>query len=83
MPPRPPGSGATLADLRGVTPWLWVICERCQHRAPTALVPWIISTIGKPLIEFVNHPLWVDRFGIDLILLPSNVVRFLSAFVLR
>jgi len=33
---------ATLADLRGVTPWLWVICERCLHRAPTALAPWII-----------------------------------------
>jgi hypothetical protein len=32
----------TLADLRGVTPWLWVICERCQHRSPTALAPWII-----------------------------------------
>src|SRR5262249_32483336 len=27
---------ATLPDLRRVTPWLWVICERCQHRAPTA-----------------------------------------------
>jgi hypothetical protein len=23
---------ASLADLRGVTPWLWVICARCQHR---------------------------------------------------
>ena len=33
---------ATLVDLRRVTPWLWVICERCQHRAPTALVPWMI-----------------------------------------
>jgi hypothetical protein len=33
---------ATLADLRRVTPWLWVICERCQHRAPTALAPWLI-----------------------------------------
>ena len=32
----------TLADLRGVTPWLWVICERCLHRTPTALAPWII-----------------------------------------
>jgi hypothetical protein len=33
---------ATLADLRRVTPWLWVICARCLHRAPTALAPWII-----------------------------------------
>src|SRR5262249_23367676 len=33
---------ATLPDLRRVTPWLWVICERCQHRAPTALAPWLI-----------------------------------------
>jgi len=34
---------ATLADLRPVTPWLSVICERCQHRAPTALAPWLIG----------------------------------------
>jgi len=33
---------ATLADLRRVTPWLWVYCERCEHRSPTALAPWII-----------------------------------------
>src|SRR5262249_750814 len=33
---------ATLPHLRRVTPWLWVICERCQHRAPTALAPWLI-----------------------------------------
>ena len=33
---------ATLADLRRVTPWLWVHCERCQHRSPAALVPLII-----------------------------------------
>jgi len=35
-------SVATLAELRGVTPWLWVICERCLHRVSTALAPWII-----------------------------------------
>ena len=40
MPTQP--AATTLADLRGVTPWLWIICERCQHRAPTALAPWII-----------------------------------------
>src|SRR6516162_7428728 len=39
---------ATLADLRGVTPWLWVICERCLHRAPTALAPWIIRWALRP-----------------------------------
>jgi hypothetical protein len=33
---------ATLADPRRVTPWLWVICARCLHRAPTALAPWMI-----------------------------------------
>jgi hypothetical protein len=38
--PKP--TPATLADLRRVTPWLWVICARCLHRAPTALAPWII-----------------------------------------
>jgi hypothetical protein len=39
---RPLTPVATLANLRGVTPWLWVICDRCQHRSPTALAPWII-----------------------------------------
>jgi hypothetical protein len=33
---------ASLADLRGVTPWLWIICERCQHHSPTALALSII-----------------------------------------
>src|SRR5262249_23027 len=33
---------ATLADLRRVTPWLWVICARRLRRTPTALAPWII-----------------------------------------
>jgi hypothetical protein len=33
---------STLADLRGVTRWLWVICARCLRRTPTALAPWII-----------------------------------------
>jgi DNA-directed RNA polymerase subunit RPC12/RpoP len=33
---------ATLADLRRVTPWLWVICARCLRRTPTALAQWII-----------------------------------------
>jgi len=28
---------ATLAHLRRVTPWLWVYCERCQHRS---LIRW-------------------------------------------
>jgi len=33
---------ATLADLRRVTPWLWVYCERCQHRSAAAIVPLMI-----------------------------------------
>jgi len=33
---------ATLTDLRRVTPWLWVYCERCQHRSPAAIVPLMI-----------------------------------------
>jgi hypothetical protein len=33
---------ATLADLRRVTPWLWVYCERCQHRSQAAIVPLMI-----------------------------------------
>jgi hypothetical protein len=32
----------SVANLRGVTLWLWVICERCLYRSPTALAPWII-----------------------------------------
>jgi hypothetical protein len=42
MSRKPTTPVATLTDLRRVTPWLWVICARCIHRAPTALAPWII-----------------------------------------
>jgi hypothetical protein len=26
----------TLGDLHGATPWLWVYCEKCSHKAPLA-----------------------------------------------
>jgi hypothetical protein len=29
-PPRP-----SLAELRRGTPWFWLVCDRCLHRAPT------------------------------------------------
>jgi hypothetical protein len=28
--------------LRRCTPWLWIYCERCQHRSPAAVVPLIV-----------------------------------------
>jgi len=31
-----PGPRPTLGDLQRSTPWLWMHCERCQHRAPFA-----------------------------------------------
>lgn len=33
---------ATLTDLRRHSPWVWLYCERCQHRAPMAFTPLII-----------------------------------------
>jgi len=38
----PKSATTTLADLRRCTPWLWVYCECCQHRSPTAIVPLMI-----------------------------------------
>jgi hypothetical protein len=32
----PPGPRPTLGDLQRATPWVWIHCERCQHRAPFA-----------------------------------------------
>jgi hypothetical protein len=32
----PPGPRPTLGDLQRSTPWLWMCCERCRHRAPLA-----------------------------------------------
>jgi hypothetical protein len=31
-----PGPRPTLADLQRATPWVWLWCERCQHRGPLA-----------------------------------------------
>jgi hypothetical protein len=32
----PPGPRPTLGDLQRSTPWLWLWCDRCQHKAPFA-----------------------------------------------
>jgi hypothetical protein len=54
---------ASLADLRGVTPWLWVICERCQHRSPTALAPWIIRWGADASSDTLRHSARCTRCG--------------------
>jgi hypothetical protein len=33
---RKPGPRQTLGDLHRATPWLWLHCEKCQHKAPIA-----------------------------------------------
>src|SRR5215510_429188 len=52
--PKP--TPATLADLRRVTPRLWVICARCLHRAPTALAPWIIRWGADASSDMLRRP---------------------------
>jgi len=32
----PLGSPPTLGDLQRSTPWVWMHCEKCQHKAPLA-----------------------------------------------
>jgi hypothetical protein len=32
----PPGPRPTLGNLQRSTPWVWMHCERCQHKAPFA-----------------------------------------------
>jgi hypothetical protein len=54
---------ATLADLRGVTPWLWVICEHCLHRAPTARAPWIIKWGADASSNMLRRSAWCTRCG--------------------
>jgi hypothetical protein len=31
----------TLEQLRRGTPWCWIVCNQCMHRAPVAFVPFI------------------------------------------
>ena len=33
---RKPGRRPSLGDLHRATPWLWVYCEKCSHKAPLA-----------------------------------------------
>jgi hypothetical protein len=39
----PSGQRPTLGQLRELTVWTWVYCNRCQHHAPMALAPLIIG----------------------------------------
>jgi hypothetical protein len=51
-------TATTPADLRCVMPWLWLRCERCQHRSPAAIVPLIIrwgaETSSDVLLRFAR-----------------------------
>jgi hypothetical protein len=38
-----PGPRATLGQLqRGSSPWCWLRCEKCLHKAPVAIAPFVI-----------------------------------------
>jgi hypothetical protein len=37
----------TLAELRKDACWIWLICNRCMHRRPFALAPFIIRYGGN------------------------------------
>ena len=52
---------ATLADLRRVTPWLWVICARCLRRTPTALAQWIIRWGPDSSSDMLRRCAWRDE----------------------
>jgi hypothetical protein len=71
------GLAATdLAELRATTPWMWLICNRCPHRAPMAFVPLMIRWDGDTSSDklrrcarctacghkgaTIQHPGWVD-----------------------
>jgi len=32
----------TLGIIRRSTPWVWLYCNECTHRAPAALAPFLI-----------------------------------------
>jgi hypothetical protein len=38
----PPGPRPSLGELHRATSWVWLWCERCQHKAPAAIVPFMI-----------------------------------------
>jgi len=60
--PKP--TPATLADLRRVTPWLWVICARCLYRAPTALAPSIIRWGADASSDMLRHSARCGQCGV-------------------
>jgi len=54
---------ANLADLRRVTPWLWVYCERCQHRSPAPIVPLMIRWGVDASSDMLRHAARCTRCG--------------------
>ncbi len=48
----------TLGDLQHATPWVWLICERCQHTAPlacaVAVIRWGVSASSDRLRQRVR-----------------------------
>ena len=53
-----PGPRPTLGDLHRSTPWVWIHCERCQHRAPfacaVAVIRWGAGASSDQLRERVR-----------------------------
>jgi len=57
-PPRP-----SLAELRRATLWFWLVCERCLHRTPTALAPWIIRWGPNASSDLLRRAARCGQFG--------------------
>ena len=41
--PQPPGPIPSLRDMHPIAPWLWLDCEKCQHRRPVLIVHLMIA----------------------------------------
>src|SRR5262249_29385986 len=59
----PKSATTTLADLRRCTPWLWVYCERCQHRSPAAIVPLMIRWGAEASSDMLRRSARCTRCG--------------------
>ena len=53
----------TLARLRRSTPLVWVHCERCQHHAPAALVPFMIRWGAEASTDLLRRSARCSRCG--------------------
>jgi hypothetical protein len=70
----PPGPRPTLGNLQRATPWVWMHCDRCQHKAPfacaVAVIRWGPDTTSDKLRQcasctgcgqkgaVIQHPSW-------------------------